>query len=237
MNGLISAVRLKAVTLEAAALDALAVLLPVNCAGCGADDRALCAGCRSQLAATPRLYRLDDGTVVVSALRYEGVVRRSILALKEDGRTDVARALARPLASAISSAAIGGAEIIGRSATADRLEPVSVPTSRRSYRRRGYDPVRLLARRAGFRLADVGLRNLRDRADQKSLDRAARGDNLAGSMRCHRRLDGRSLLLVDDVLTTGATLAEAGRALRAAGAQVVGAATLAYTPRLFSPAG
>lgn len=229
MNPLRSLLTVDLLALEAVALDALAVLLPVSCAGCGGDDRALCAGCRSQLSAIPHLHRLDDGTAVVSALRYDGVVRHSILAFKEEGRTDVARALARPLAAAITGASIVG----GRSTGAIRLEPVSVPTSRRSYRRRGYDPVRLLARRAGFRVADVGLRNVRDRADQKSLDRAARGDNLAGSMRSGRRLDGRSLLLVDDVLTTGATIAEATRALRAAGAEVGAAATLAYTPRLF----
>jgi predicted amidophosphoribosyltransferase len=68
-------------------------------------------------------------------------------------------------------------------------------------------------------------------AEQKALSIRARAANREGSLRAVRRLDGRRFLLVDDVLTTGATLGEAARALRAAGGSVVGAATLAYTPR------
>jgi predicted amidophosphoribosyltransferase len=77
------------------------------------------------------------------------------------------------------------------------------------------------------------LRATHDRAVQKGLSMAARAENLAGSMEVRRDIRGARFVLVDDVVTTGATLTEAGRVLRAAGAEVVGAATLAYTPRLF----
>jgi ComF family protein len=207
----------------AAALDALAVLLPVSCAGCGADDRGLCSVCRSQLVPTPVEQQLDGGLCVVSALHYDGTARRSILALKEQGRTDLARPLGRVLAVAIAAA-------LDSSALA-AAEFAIVPASGRSYRRRGYDPVRLLARRAGVPIARVGLRAGRGIATQKSLDREGRRANLVGSMRATRRLSGRRFLLLDDVVTTGSTLVEAARALRSAGAEVVGCVTLAYTPR------
>jgi ComF family protein len=211
----------------AAALDALAVLVPVSCAGCGADDRGLCSACRSQLVPTLVEQRLDGGLSVVSALGYDGVARRSILTLKEQGRTDLARPLGRLLAVAVAAAV----DTFAPAATSVAIEVAIVPASGRSYRRRGYDPVRLLARRAGVRIARVGLRAGRGPATQKTLDREGRMANLVGSMRATRRLSGRRFLLLDDVVTTGSTLVEAARALRSAGAEVVGCVTLAYTPR------
>ena len=69
--------------------------------------------------------------------------------------------------------------------------------------------------------------------DQKALGVADRAENRAGAFTATRRLDGRTFLIVDDVLTTGATIADAARAIEAAGGVVAGAATLAFTPRLF----
>jgi ComF family protein len=207
--------------LRDAALDAWSVLLPVTCAGCGADDRALCPACRSGLHATLHRRQLADGTTVVSALRYEDVARRTILAFKEHGRTDVSRPLATALSVAIAAAVIG------------RVELVSIPPGRAGLRRRGYDPVRLLLRRAGLPQPSPVLSATHARAHQKTLDREERQRNLAGSMTANGSLAGRRFLLVDDVLTTGSTLMEAARALREGGAEVVGAATLAFTPMHF----
>jgi ComF family protein len=204
-----------------AALDAWSVLLPVTCAGCGVDDRGLCADCRRALEPSLRVVRLADGTAVTSAVRYEGVARRTILGFKEHGRTDVARALARPLAMAIVAA------------TSGRVELVVVPSSRASFRRRGYDPIAVLVRKAGLGPTAGVLAPSEARSEQKSLGRQARAHNLAGSLRATTALDGRRFVLVDDVLTTGATLTEAARALRAAGAEVVSGATLADTPKRF----
>jgi predicted amidophosphoribosyltransferase len=212
--------------LRAAVLDALAVVLPIGCAGCGAEDRGLCAGCRRQLQPSPVERSLGDGTPVWAALVYEGVVRSAILGLKEHGRTDLARALAVPLASAVSCAAEYAGSL--RPAAVELAIP---PVSRASFRRRGYDPVRLLARAAGLPRPATVLVSVHDRASQKSLDRAQRAVNLAGSMAPVRPLHGRRFLVLDDVVTTGATLAEVIRSLRNGGAEVVGAAVLAATPR------
>jgi ComF family protein len=203
-----------------ALLDALAVLSPVDCAGCGSADRSLCENCRRELEpeVTPRT--LADGSTVFTALRYEGVVRRTLLALKESGRTDVVKPLSASLLAALVRAAQPGAEF------------VSVPTSRAAWRRRGYDPVALLCKRAGLEPVKV-LRSSRATLSQKTLGSEDRALNLHESMRSRVPLHGRTFILVDDVVTTGATLAEAARAVRAAGGDVVGHAALAFTPRLF----
>jgi ComF family protein len=206
--------------ISGALLDALSVLSPVDCAGCGSADRSLCEDCQLELqpAVTPRT--LPDGSTVYTALRYEGVVRRTLLALKESGRTDLVKPLSLSLAAALARAAQPGAEIL------------SVPTSRAAWRRRGYDPVALLCKRAGFQSAKV-LKASRATASQKTLGSHERALNLHESMRSRVSLRGRSFIIVDDVVTTGATLTEAARAVRAAGGEVVGHAALAFTPRLF----
>jgi ComF family protein len=213
--------------LLSAVLDALAALSPVDCAGCGRADRGLCADCRRDLvpAVTPR--NLGDGSVVFTALRYEGAVRQALLALKEGGRTDVARPLGLALVPALARAALGP--------RGDGLAPVEfvpVPTSRAAWRRRGYDPVALLCRRAGIDLARVLVHD-RGTLSQKTLGLEDRASNLLNSMRARRPLTGRRFVLVDDVVTTGATLTEAARAIRAGGGEVLGGAALAFTPRLF----
>jgi ComF family protein len=203
-----------------ALLDALAVLSPIDCAGCGSADRSLCENCQRELepAVTPR--SLPDGSTVYTSLRYEGVVRRTLLALKEGGRTDIVKPLSASLSAALARAAQPGAEFL------------SVPTSRAAWRRRGYDPVALLCKRAGLEPARV-LRSSRATLSQKTLGLEDRALNLHESMRSRVSLGGRTFVLVDDVVTTGATLAEAARAVRAAGGEVVGHAALAFTPRLF----
>jgi len=209
------------VFLTTAALDALSVVSPVACAGCGEDDRSLCARCLSGIAPHPVTNVLDGPLAVTSALRYEDSVRRIILALKEQGRTDVSRPLAGALAVAVDVAIHGEVEL------------ATVPPSHSGYRRRGYDPVLLLLRRAGYRRPEPVLRRVRQTERQKTLDRGARGLNLVGSLRARHPLAGRRFVLVDDVMTTGATLVETARAIREGGGEVVSAATLAFTPRLY----
>src|SRR6202000_211308 len=164
--------------IRTALLDALAVLSPVDCAGCGAPDRSLCDDCLRALTADVTPRRLGDGTTVFTALRYEGVVRRAVLALKESGRTDVAGALSVPFAAALARVAQSGAEFLG------------VPTSTAAWRRRGYGPVWVIAKRAGVRHAKL-LRRVRSTASQKTLGADDRALNLRASMVSTVSLTGR----------------------------------------------
>lgn len=205
-----------------AASDALTVLSPVQCAGCGAADRALCGACRALLTPHPRQRDTPGGLLVVSALAYDGVARRVILALKEQGRTDAAGTLATALAAAILSAA--AAVVTGE------VELVVPPSSRAGRRRRGFDPVSTLLDHAGFPPPSPVLLRSRSTAAQKSLDREHRAANTVGSLAARGPLKGRTFLVVDDVLTTGATLDETVRAISVAGGSVLVGAVVAFTP-------
>lgn len=194
---------------------ALALAFPVWCAGCDLPDAALCPSCRAALDPAVTVRGID-ALAVHSALVFDGVVARVVRVYKEDGRTALAAALAPALQAAVSAA--GPAAVV-----------VPVPASRSAMRRRGYRPVELACRRAGLAPERL-LCAARTTADQRGLPREARAANVALSMRARAATAGLRVVVVDDVVTTGATLTEAARALRLAGAVVVGAATIAATP-------
>ncbi|HEX6955397.1 MAG TPA: phosphoribosyltransferase family protein, partial [Agromyces sp.] len=165
------------------------------------------------------------GLVAWAGLEYADVAARAIRSMKDAQRTDAAPALAPALRAALTAACAAAGD-----PPASRLEVAVVPSTPAARRERGYEPVRLLLHHAGFRASDV-LRTTAGRVDQASLGREARRANSAWSMAPARRLDGRAFVLVDDVVTTGSTLAEAVRAIRSAGGTVHAAAVLAHTPR------
>jgi len=204
----------------------LAFLVSANCPGCDRIGTLLCGDCRDLLTAAPLARTTPDGLAVRAALSYQGVPARCIRRLKEEGATMLARPLGRTMRTVILDAWEEGAVL------------VPVPTSRSAFRRRGYRVPDLLLRRAGCE-AERMLRLVRRTGDQRELGKVERAQNVAGSMRvaalanhwAGRSPEGTRVVLVDDVVTTGATLDEAARALREAGAAVVGAVALAATPR------
>ena len=201
-------------------VDALAFLFPVPCAGCGREGRALCAGCAPGLAPQVTVIERPGVGPVTAGRPYDGVIRSALLGLKEEGRAGLATPLAVPFAAAVSTALAAHPD----------AWLVPVPSSRAARRRRGFEPVRLLASRAGIRLTPLFL-PARAHAVQKGLGVAERARNLDGVFVLARPVDGIRVLLLDDVVTTGATLAAAAGVLRAAGADVAGAAVLVATPR------
>ena len=211
---------------------AAAVASPVDCAGCGAADVELCTTCRARLAPAPVLTTLPTGPPVAVGLRYEGVVRDVVLACKQGGRTRLAGALAPALAGALDLALDGRSVERDARAGGPGVLVVPVPPSAAGSRRRGWDPVALLAARAGLPLHPGLLRVGGAPGPQKARDRAGRAQAARGGLLGRRSVAGRPVVVVDDVLTTGSTVAEAARALGAAGAHVLGAACLAAVPLL-----
>ena len=210
--------------MRAALGEALALVFPTWCAGCDAPDLTLCAACRGQLA--PRVTVRTIGSLEVRAgLPFEGVAARVLRAAKEEGRTGLFPALAPALAAAV-------ADTLAH-APAREVSLVPVPTSPAAMRRRGYRVVESIAARAGLPVRRV-LRVVGAASDQRTLGRADRERNVAGGMAARdvvgTDVAGRAVIVLDDVVTTGATLREAARALTDAGARVVGAATVASTP-------
>ncbi|QYH35638.1 ComF family protein [Salinibacterium sp. M195] len=207
--------------------DALAVVMPVECAGCHALDRALCGECARNLVAAPTVHSTPRHVRVYAALRYEGPVRRVLLAFKNNHRTDQARALSQVLLPALLRA-IG--EMAGGESAQSTVQIVAVPSSKRAFRLRGYHPMSLVLRAASIRHSPV-LRVTKATTSQKSLSALERATNVQGAFVATRRLGGERFIVVDDVLTTGATIDEALRAISAAGGVVIAAATIGFTPR------
>jgi predicted amidophosphoribosyltransferase len=196
----------------------LDLALPVHCAGCGAAGQALCRACRT----VRPVHVALDGLPVVAAAPYADGLRTALIAYKERGRRDLARPLAALLAAAVARLDTPGALL------------VPVASSAAARRARGGDHVARLARRCGPTATPLRLaRSVRDSA---GLDSAARAANLAGAMLAERPRRGARAVLVDDIVTTGATLREATRALRAAGWTVTGAVVVAATARQVRPA-
>lgn len=223
------------------------LVLPAECAGCGAPRTVLCPRCRAALhGGAPRRVRPTPEPaglpVVHAAAPYAEEVRALLLAHKERGALALAGALGTALAGAVraglggSSAAGAGGESVGSVGPAgpggsQRCGPVvlvPVPSARWAVRARGHDPVRRMTLAAAGELRRTGtparvaavLRQRRTVADQAGLDARQRLANLAGALEVTagggRLLDAEWIVLVDDLITTGASLAEAARALREA---------------------
>ena len=220
--------------------DALALVLPVSCAACGEPDRRLCAACRAQLEpevcllgvaveTSTLLTSTGPSFTVASAGPYTGPLVEAVHALKEEHRTGIARDLAFRLSASVDHLMTS---VVNGTASARDILFVAPPSSRANFQARGFEPIELLARHAKIPLSRE-LRAVRARVDQTGLGASERDDNVRGSLIARRPLVGASVILIDDLVTTGATLREMNRALCAAGARVLGAATLAHTPRRF----
>ena len=216
------------------------LLLGGRCVGCDEPGRPLCPDCAADLPGTARPAWPDP---VPPGLRdpwacaaYDGVAREMVLALKERRVLGLVRPLAAMLAASVREAAPHGPGVLA-----------PVPSRPASVRARGHDPTHAVTAAAARVLAGEGRdlaaqRLLRLRpgvVDQAGLGAAERAANLDGSMACPtarlRRLAARrehvSVVVCDDVLTTGSTAREAQRALEAVGLEVAGIAVVAATAR------
>ncbi len=210
----------------------LDLILPVECGGCGAPSTRWCDVCASELAVGPDephviSPRMDPQVPVFALGRYAGARRRAIIAMKEHGRSD----LIAPLAQAL---AIGIHRLLTWGMVEVPLTIVPAPTRRSAARRRGGDPVSRMATAAVMHHPQIDVAPaLRLKAlarDSARLGSADRERNLAGAVRPNRRRFPATaeVLLVDDIVTTGATARESARVLRDNGARVAAVLTVAH---------
>lgn len=215
----------------------LELVLPCRCVCCGGVHGPVCASCAATVPVvavrrdpSPRPPGLPP---VWASTAYAGAARSTLLAYKE-GRVIACGGWLATLLAAAVGAAIGAAGVRGP------VDLVPVPATRAARRSRGFDHTELLAHRAarllrrrGFSVRVVRvLRHRRSVTDQHVLDREGRSANLSGALVARVRGGrARPAIVIDDIVTSGATAGEAARALRAAGVDVVAVAAVAATRR------
>ncbi len=207
----------------------LDLLFPQKCPFCGKvlDRLGICPACETALpwtAETEGLREGPGGLRCAAPLWYEGPVREGLLRFKFRGASGASLPLGELIARCAAERFSGDFDTV-----------TWVPVSRKRLRRRGYDQARLLAEGA-CRLWDTKpvrlLEKTADNPAQSGLkEAAARRANVLGVYRAAKNADiaGKHVLLVDDICTTGATLAECVRVLRDAGAADVVCVTAALT--------
>ena len=225
----------------------LDLFLGSSCLGCAAPGRLLCAACSDTLptSAVPCWPTpVPEGLVTPYAVApYDGLVRELVIGHKEHHLVGLRTTLGRLLGAAVLA-------VLEHHDAQGPVLLVPVPSRPASVRARGRDATREMTEQARRRVQVAGagryevalaplLRSRPGVVDQAGLDVEARRANLAGSMACSagalrgaaRRLGGAHVVVCDDVLTTGATLGEAQRALGAVGVPVLGHAAVAATQR------
>lgn len=224
-------------------VDWIGFLLPARCGYCAAPTGGLpvCEACVAGLPwnrnACPRcaqpqahdapcarcLARAPRFDSAWTAFRLEPPIQAAVHALKYRAQFLPARVLGELMARELARRA---------GPMPQALIPVPLHTAR--LRRRGYNQAleiaRVLARRCAIELDPSSLRRVRATPDQIGQSAAQRRRNLRGAFRAQRRLDGLHVALLDDVMTTGATLEELARVCRAAGAARIEAWAAARTP-------
>lgn len=225
-------------TLLSAAVD---LFLGGTCVGCDRPGPALCRCCGADLQHLPFLAwptpRPADLVRPFAVTAYDGAARAAVVAHKERAMLSLARPLGRALALSVMAVVVEGSTG-GTSAGSVLLVPP--PTSPDRVRARGHDPLARVVRSAIRVLAESGiaarsvpvLERVREVADQSDLSAADRQANLARAFRVRARqirLLRAPVVVVDDVLTTGATAAEVCRALADGGPGPVGVAVIAAT--------
>lgn len=198
--------------------DLLDVFAPTSCVGCKSPGSSICPRCESSIKLEPYPVQRQE-LKGFSLTSFESVAASAVIAFKDRGRTALKSWLARQLAEGLRCL--------------DEATLVCLPTSRAAFVRRGYRANHLLtqelARQSGYRYQPGVLEFSRELLDQRKLNAAQRADNLRLSLEATR--PPSRVILVDDVITTGASLMEARRAIHASGGLVTGFVVFAETLR------
>ena len=196
-----------------------------RCVECGEEGAYMCPTCLAAVEPEPSAFEIGAGAAAIEAravYRFEGAARKAVHQLKYQGVTALAPALGRLMAARLPQ----------RSAS---MVVAPIPLHRSRLRERGYNQAELLAKEVGRRTgAPLAVRLLSrtlaapPQAQAKSVD--ARLAAVRGAFQAAPEAAGADVLLIDDVCTTGSTLAACADALLRAGAARVAALTFAREP-------
>jgi ComF family protein len=207
----------------------LDLLLPSTCSLCQKPPSMLCKDCQAQI--NPTLHRVERfGLKGFAGTTFDDQVSSLMTAFKEQNRRALANHFARLM---VQAELVTYLEQIGGLSASDPIWLVAAPSSAKSLRKRGYVPAHELAKALQRQLSESsqgsiqlrtveGLRLVRTAADQAGLQATERKNNLQNSMIASAWLSGKRVVIVDDIATTGSTIAECHRALSDCGAKVLG---------------
>ena len=203
------------------------LLFPPRCPFCRRvteDGREACQSCLERLPRSRVEVKGEFFSQCLAPLVYTGDVRRAVLAMKFRGKPGNSRVLAAILAGEAAERLAGEFQVV-----------TWVPLSARSRRKRGYDQSELIAREAakllGVPAEELLIKHRHTKTQSGIKGRAQRTANVSGAYRAKESCAGKRVLLIDDVVTTGATLSECSRELLMAGAERVVCAAAAGPAR------
>ena len=196
-------------------------IAPEECCSCGSGFHPLCRDCAAALQTPPEWSTLQPGKIPLSSTSADmASILKVLRALKDDLRTSVASPLAAALSVPLTAALT----------KFPHVDAITVVPSRASaWRKRGFHPVALLLRKLGVRPVKT-IRALRQWSDQRELTVDERRANLDHAFVAPSTCVGKTFILVDDVITSGATVNEAVRAIEQGGGEVVCVVALRRIP-------
>lgn len=207
----------------------LNILFPCRCVDCRKEGFWICPKCLVKVASAEK--PADDWIYSVWSYK-DGRIRRLLWLFKWSGRHDVINDLSDTLYDHFLD------EFAERRVFENLDNPilVPIPISRKKFRRRGYNQAKIIATKlaeksTGLMVASEILKKVKDGPDQNSIkNKRERFENIRGAFKIRdgELVRGRNVILIDDILTTGATLSEARRTLKSAGAKNIFAFTVAH---------
>ena len=205
---------------------AMDAIFPIRCIGCGAYDTYFCVSCLAEVK-IKNDAELVGAIPVFSAANYsDKLIQRSLKVFKYGFVRDMAGPLAEVVRTYIDSIPVISSGLL-------RGNPllVPIPLHKKRLNWRGFNQSEILAEKIsgtyGLEVRNVLIRNKSIKPQADIEERESRMNNVAGSFECPININGRNIVLVDDICTTGATLNECAKALAANGAGKISALVIA----------
>ena len=199
-------------------VELLDLILPSKCAVCDSAGPNLCLACTSRIRPSPHEFSREKFQGL-AATYFTPEISKVLVAFKEKGQSSLISELKAwlvPLVNQIAS-------------VTQPVHLIPAPSRAKNFYKRGFTPSLILANALADAVGNARVLNclrIADVADQVGLSASERFANLSGAMSLNQRVEGKLCFVVDDIVTTGATITEAWRVLTIGGAVVIGALAL-----------
>lgn len=202
-------------------------IFPIRCVGCGVYDTYFCAACLDGVKKRKDLERIGSVTIFVATDYNNRLIEKALKVFKYGFVRDVAEPLAEIMRSSIDGIPVP----IRSGILSGKPMLVPVPLHKKRLNWRGFNQSEILAEKIagfyGFEVGNILIRSKNRKPQADIEDRENRMDNIKDSFECPTNINGRNIVLVDDICTTGATLNECAKTLLSKGAGKISALIIA----------